>query len=100
MATRLHRRVLAARPSTWTVTTRFTPTETVYASVITAGVGSGVIKVRWTYSGKMMGEPTKEVRGAAATEFHLQGAGGLPPGTTPSRLFWMSVCRHARVSRR
>ena len=39
-----------------------------------------LIKVRWTYSGKVMGEPTKEVRGAAATEFHLQSAGGLPPG--------------------
>ncbi len=39
-----------------------------------------MIKVRWTYSGKVMGEPTKDVRGAAATEFHLQSAGGLPPG--------------------
>lgn len=61
-------------------TTRFAPNETVYASVVTAGAGSGVIRVRWTYSGKVMGEPTKEVRGAAATEFHLQSAGGLPPG--------------------
>src|SRR5688572_28176503 len=73
-------RSLNADGSVASHTTRFTPTETVYASVITSGVGTGSIKVRWTYSGKVMGEPTKEVRGAAATEFHLQSAGGLPPG--------------------
>lgn len=61
-------------------TTRFTPNETVYVAVITTGVGPGVIKVRWTYSGRVMGEPTKKVTGAAATEFRLQSAGGLPPG--------------------
>ncbi len=61
-------------------TTRFTPNETIYASVLTTGVGTGVIKVKWTYAGRVMGEPTKEVRGAAATEFHLQSAGGLPVG--------------------
>ena len=73
-------RSLNADSSVASHTTRFTPNETIYASVITAGVGKGVIKVRWTYAGKVMGEPTKEVRGAAATEFHLQSAGGLPPG--------------------
>jgi hypothetical protein len=73
-------RSLNADGSVGSHTTRFTPSETVYASVLTSGAGKGVIKVRWTYSGKVMGEPTKEVRGAAATEFHLQSAGGLPPG--------------------
>jgi hypothetical protein len=73
-------RSLNADGSVASHTTRFTPTETVYASVITSGAGTGSIKVRWTYSGKVMGEPTKDVRGAAATEFHLQSAGGLPPG--------------------
>jgi len=73
-------RSLNADSSVASHTTRFTPNETVYVSVITAGAGTGVIKVRWTYSGKVMGEPTKEVRGVAATEFHLQSAGGLPPG--------------------
>lgn len=61
-------------------TTRFGPEETVYVSVVTAGTGSGVIGVRWTYAGRVVGEPTKPVRGAAATEFHLQNAGGFPPG--------------------
>jgi hypothetical protein len=61
-------------------TTTFTPDETVYVSVITAGAGSGTVGVRWTYAGRVMGEPKKEVRGAAATEFHLQSAGGFPPG--------------------
>ena len=61
-------------------TTTFTPDQTVYVSVHTAGVGSGVIKVRWTYAGRVVGEPTKPVRGAAATEFHLQNVGGFPPG--------------------
>ncbi|MBA2301730.1 MAG: hypothetical protein H0W08_03770 [Acidobacteria bacterium] len=61
-------------------TTRFAPEETVYVSVITAGVGSGTVGVRWMYAGRLMGEPTKTVRGAAATEFHLQSAGGFPLG--------------------
>lgn len=73
-------RSLNADSSVASHTTRFTPNETIYASVITTGAGKGVIKVKWTYAGKVMGEPTKEVRGASATEFHLQSAGGLPPG--------------------
>ena len=73
-------RSLNADSSVANHTTRFKPNETVYASVITAGAGSGVIKVRWIYAGRVMGEPSKPVRGAAATEFHLQSAGGLPPG--------------------
>ena len=73
-------RSLNADGSVASHTTRFTPNETIYASVLTTGAGKGMIKVRWTYSGKVMGEPSKDVRGAAATEFHLQSAGGLPPG--------------------
>jgi hypothetical protein len=61
-------------------TTVFTPAETVYVSVLTTGTGSGTIGVRWTYAGRVVGEPTKAVRGATATEFHLQNAGGFPPG--------------------
>jgi hypothetical protein len=65
-----------------THTTTFTPTDTVYVSVLTAGGGSGTLGVRWTYEGRVMGERKKQVsyRGAAATEFHLQSAGGFPPG--------------------
>jgi hypothetical protein len=54
----------------------------VYVSVVTAGVGSGEIGVRWTYGSRVIGEPRKQVsyRDVAATEFHLQSAAGFPPG--------------------
>jgi hypothetical protein len=63
-------------------TTRFAPTDTVYVSIHTAGVGSGKISVRWMYGGRVIGEPSKQVsyRDVAATEFHLQSAAGFPPG--------------------
>jgi len=92
-------RSLNADNSVASHTTRFTPNETIYASVITAGVGKGVVKVRWTYAGKMMGEPTKEVRGAAATEFHLQSAGGLPPGDYSVEAFLDGVSAASREFR-
>lgn len=62
--------------------TTFAPSDTVYVSVLTAGRGSGTIGVRWLYEGRIVGEPTKQVSypGEAATEFHLQNAGGFPPG--------------------
>jgi hypothetical protein len=63
-------------------TTRFTPRDTVYFSVVTAGAGSGTIRVRWTYYGHVVDEPTRKVsyQDIAATEFHLKTAGPLPPG--------------------
>jgi hypothetical protein len=61
-------------------TTTFKPDETVHVSVVTAGTGTGTVGVRWMYAGRLVGEPTKPVRGAAATEFHLRNAGGFPPG--------------------
>ncbi len=62
--------------------TSFAPGDTVYVSVLTTGVGSGAIGVRWKYAGRVMGEPTKQVsyRDVAATEFHLQNVGGFPVG--------------------
>jgi hypothetical protein len=66
---------------------------------MTAGAGTGVIKVRWTYAGKVMGEPTKEVRGAAATEFHLQSAGGLPAGDYSVEAFLDGVSAGTREFR-
>ena len=70
-------------------TTIFTPQETVYLSVLTRGGGSGTISVRWTYGGKVVGEPKKHVadRDVAATEFPLQSAGGLPPGPYTAEVF-------------
>ena len=63
-------------------TTRFAPGDTVYVSVLTSGVGSATIGVRWMYRGRVLGEPKKEVsyKDVAATEFHLQSAGGFPVG--------------------
>lgn len=63
-------------------TTSFVPADTVYVSIVTAGVGSATLSVRWTFEGRVVDEPTKKVyyRDVAATEFHLQRAGALPPG--------------------
>jgi hypothetical protein len=63
-------------------TTTFGPHDTVYVSVQMAGSGSATLGVRWTYMGRVVGEPKKQVsfRGGGATEFHLQNAGGFPPG--------------------
>lgn len=62
--------------------TVFGPNDTVYISVLTAGGGSGTIGVRWTYGGRVIGEPSKRVAGqdVAATDFPLQSTGGFPPG--------------------
>jgi len=63
-------------------TTTFGPNDTVYVSIIASGSGSAEMRVRWSYAGQVVGEPTKQVslRGGGATEFHLQNAGGFPPG--------------------
>jgi hypothetical protein len=64
-------------------TTRFAPDDTVYASVLTSGAGSGVISVRWMFAGRVvLGERKKDVSfmDVAATEFHLQSSAGFPPG--------------------
>jgi hypothetical protein len=63
-------------------TTRFDPTDHIYVSIQTSGVGSATLGVKWIYAGRVLGEPTKQVsyRDVAATEFHLQSADGFPPG--------------------
>ncbi len=63
-------------------TTSFTSDDTIYVSVMTTGVGSGEIGVRWMYAGRVVGEPKKQVsyRDDAATEFHLQSTSGFPAG--------------------
>jgi hypothetical protein len=70
-------------------TTVFAPQDTVYLSVLTRGGGSGTIGVRWTYGGKLVGEPEKRVadKDIAATEFPLQSPGGLPPGQYSAEIF-------------
>lgn len=63
-------------------TTRFKPDDTMFASVLTDGPGSGTIGVRWRYSGRVVSEETKNVsyRDHAATEFHIQNSSGFPEG--------------------
>jgi hypothetical protein len=70
-------------------TTRFKPTDTIYVSVLTDNAGSGTVAARWTYAGRVVSEPKKDVsyRGAAATEFHIQNSGGFPPGDYTVEIF-------------
>ena len=70
-------------------TSTFARGDTVYVSVVTSGAGSGTIGVRWTYAGRVVGEPEKQVayRDAAATEFHLQSGTGFPPGDYTAEIF-------------
>jgi hypothetical protein len=70
-------------------TTTFGPHDTVYVSVQMSGSGSATLGVRWTYMGRVVGEPKKQVsfRGGGATEFHLQNAGGFPPGDYTVEIF-------------
>lgn len=64
-------------------TTRFRPDDTMYVAVITAGPGAGTIAARWTYSGRLVSEETRQVayRDGGATEFHIQNSGGFPNGS-------------------
>jgi hypothetical protein len=70
-------------------TTRFKPTDTIYAAVLTDGAGSGKVKVRWLYAGRLVSEPDREVtyQGPASTEFHMQNTNGFPPGEYSVELF-------------
>lgn len=63
-------------------TTQFKPTDTIYVSILTANTGAGTVGVRWTYAGRLVGEPSRQVKytGPAATEFHLANSGGFPAG--------------------
>ena len=72
-----------------THTTAFKRNDTVYVSVLTTDTGAGTIGARWTYGGRVIDEPKKKVsyQGSAATEFHLQSAGGFPPGDYKVEIF-------------
>jgi len=63
-------------------TTSFAPDDTIYVSVRTAGVGSGTITARWSYRGRVLDEPKKDVSytDVAATDFSLRSVAGFPPG--------------------
>ena len=70
-------------------TTRFKPTDTIYAAVLTDGAGSGKVKARWLYAGRVVSEPEQDVtyQGSASTEFHIQNTSGFPPGEYTVELF-------------
>jgi hypothetical protein len=68
--------------SVGTLATRFRPDDTLFVSVLTKGPGAGKIAVKWTYSGRLVSEDSRDVsyRDNAATEFHIKNSGGFPPG--------------------
>jgi hypothetical protein len=80
-------------------TTVFAPNDTVYVSVHTTGVGSGTLSVRWSYAGRVVGEPKKELKSRGATEFHLQNAGGFPLGEYSVEVFLDGVSGGTRTFR-
>ena len=70
-------------------TASFTPHDTIYLSVSTAGVGSGTISVRWKYEDRVVDEPKRKVsyRDLAATDFSLKSVAGFPPGEYTAEVF-------------
>lgn len=82
-------------------TTAFKTNETIYVSILTPASGAGTFRARWTYAGRLIDEPTKTVsyKGEAATEFHLQGAGGIPPGDYSVEIFLDDVSVGSRAFR-
>lgn len=82
-------------------TTRFAPGDTIYVAVMTQGLGSGTIGIRWTYAGRVVGESTKQVSytDAAATEFHIQSPVGFPVGDYTVEAFLDGVSVGTRTFR-
>ncbi len=72
-----------------THTTSFKPLDTMYVSILTGAPGYGTLGVRWMYAGRLVSDPTKEVkyRGPAATEFHIQNSSGFPEGEYSVEVF-------------
>jgi hypothetical protein len=69
--------------------TTFSPKDTIYVSVLTSSIGAGTIAVRWTYEGRVVGEPSKQVRykGPGVTQFSLTNARGFPAGNYKVEVF-------------
>ena len=82
-------------------TTRFTSHDSIYVSVLTAGNGSGTLAVRWTYAGRVLDEPKKQVtyRDSAATDFALQSPAGFPPGQYTAEVFFNGQSAGTRAFR-
>ena len=72
-------------------TSSFKPTDTIYASIATAGSGpTTAVKARWTYQdGQVVNESTRTIAptGDARTEFHISKPDGWPPGKYKVEVF-------------
>jgi len=70
-------------------TTRFKPDDTIYAAVLTSNAGTGKVKARWLFAGRVVSEPEKQVsyQGPASTDFHLQNTSGFPVGDYSVEIF-------------
>ena len=69
--------------------TTFTPKDSVYLSVLTAGRGTATLSVRWTLGTRVLDEPKKQVSysDAAATDFGLKTGWGFPVGQYTAEVF-------------
>jgi hypothetical protein len=83
-------RSLNSDNSVGALATTFKPSDTIYVSVLTDGTGSATIGAKFSHLGRVVSEPEKKVsyRGAAATEFHLDYAGGIPAGEYDIEVFF------------
>jgi hypothetical protein len=75
-------RTLNADETVGITATTFGPTDTVYIAVLTSGIGSATIGVRWKFGDRLVNEASKQVsyKDRAATDFSLKGAAGFPTG--------------------
>ena len=76
--------------SVGTLTTTFKPSDTIYVAVLTEGTGSATFGVKFSHLGRVVSEPEKKasLKGAGATEFHLDYAGGIPAGEYDIEVFF------------
>lgn len=72
-------------------TSSFKPTDTIYASIATAGSApTTAVKARWTYQdGQVVNESTQTIAPTAdaRTEFHISKPDGWPPGKYKLEVF-------------
>jgi len=75
-------RTLNADNTVANLTTRFKPTDSIYAAALTNQTGSSTITARWSYNGHVVSETPKKVsyKGQAATAFEFKNAGDFPAG--------------------
>ena len=83
-------RSLNSDNSVGALATTFKPSDTIYVAVLTDGTGSATIGAKFSHLGRVVSEPEKKVsyHGAAATEFHLDYAGGVPAGEYDVEVFF------------